>query len=151
MKWLELKVPPLAVTLVFGGFIWIIPGSHLDIESNITYSISIGVFLLGSVIAVLGVWEFKKHKTTVNPMSPEECNSLVVKGVYRLTRNPMYLGFLLWLCALGLFLIKPLSLAPILGFIFYMNYFQILPEERVLTDHFGQGYVEYKSAVRRWI
>ena len=84
-------------------------------------------------------------------MSPQESNSLVIRGIYKFTRNPMYLGFLLWLLSFGVFQRNPFSLILAAGFVLYMNYFQIIPEERVLTDSFGEDYLEYKKSVRRWI
>ena len=84
-------------------------------------------------------------------MAPQESNSLVVKGIYKFTRNPMYLGFLLWLLSLGFFLGSLTSLVLVLGFVLYMSYFQIIPEESILEDKFGKNYLEYKKNVRRWI
>lgn len=151
MKWLELKIPPLIVALIFGSLIWVIPTPYKIVNTTITYGASGLFFLIGSLISLLGVWEFRKQKTTVNPMAPQESNSLVIKGIYKFTRNPIYLGFLFWLLSLGALLGNPLSLFPTIGFVFYMNYFQILPEERILADSFGEDYLEYKKSVRRWI
>lgn len=151
MKWLELKIPPLLVALIFGVLIWATP-SPIKISNSIVLYVFSGIlFFIGCIVSVLGVWEFKKQKTTVNPMNPQDSNSLVIKGIYKLTRNPMYLGFLLWLLSLGFFLRNPFSLILAVGFVFYMNYFQILPEERVLADNFGEDYLEYIKTVRRWI
>ena len=151
MKWLELKIPPLLVAVIFGALIWAMPSTYEVSNSIALYVFSGVLFFIGCLVSVLGVWEFKKQKTTVNPMSPQESNSLVIRGVYKFTRNPMYLGFLLWLLSLGVFLRNPYSLILAVGFVLYMNYFQILPEERVLTNSFGEDYLEYKKSVRRWI
>jgi protein-S-isoprenylcysteine O-methyltransferase Ste14 len=151
MKWLELKVPPLLVALIFAALIWGMPSSYEIINSIALYAFSWVLFFIGCLVAFLGVWEFKKQKTTVNPMSPEESNSLAIRGVYKYTRNPMYLGFLLWLLSLGIFLRNPFSLILLAGFVLYMNYFQIHPEERILANSFGEDYLEYKKSVRRWI
>lgn len=148
---LELKVPPLFVTLIFALFIWALPVPCKMFNATIVYGASSALFIVGSVFSLLGVWEFRKQKTTVNPMTPQESNNLVIKGVYKITRNPMYLGFLLWLLSLVLLLENLLALFPIVGFVFYMNRFQIIPEERILNDKFGQAYCEYKRNVRRWI
>jgi len=151
MKWLELKIPPLLVALIFGALIWALPSPYEKSNSMVLYVLSGILFFIGSMVSVLGVWEFKKQKTTVNPMSPQESNSLVIRGIYKFSRNPMYLGFFLWLLSLGIFLRNPFSLILAAGFILYMNYFQIFPEERVLADSFGEDYLEYKNSVRRWI
>jgi protein-S-isoprenylcysteine O-methyltransferase Ste14 len=151
MKWLELKIPPLLVALVFGVLNWIIPFQNKIDNTMVLYVVSLILFSIGSIVSILGVWEFRKQKTTVNPMSPQESNSLVIKGVYAFTRNPMYLGFLFWLLSLGVFLGSPISLILATGFVLYMNCFQIVPEERSLEKKFGEEFQIYKKSVRRWI
>ncbi len=151
MKWLELKIPPLLVALIFGVFIWAMPNPYKIDNPTVTNGFSGILFLIGSSISILGVWEFRKQKTTVNPMNPQDSNSLVIKGIYKFTRNPMYLGFLLWLLSYGLFIGNGLLLLPIIGFVFYINQFQILPEERILEQKFGENFQIYKKSVRRWL
>jgi protein-S-isoprenylcysteine O-methyltransferase Ste14 len=151
MKWLELKIPPLLVALIFGFLIWVMQ-FQVEIDNTIVlYIVSIILFSIGSIVSILGVWEFRKQKTTVNPMSPQESNSLVMKGIYTFTRNPMYLGFLLWLFSLGVLLRNPISLIAIVLFVIYMNIFQIIPEENILEEKFGKEYLKYKENVRRWL
>lgn len=151
MKWLELKIPPLLVALIFGFLIWVMQ-FQVEIDNTIVlYIVSIILFSIGSIVSILGVWEFRKQKTTVNPMSPQESNSLVMNGIYTFTRNPMYLGFLLWLFSLGVLLRNPISLIAIVLFVIYMNIFQIIPEENILEEKFGKEYLKYKENVRRWL
>lgn len=150
MKWLELKIPPLLVALTFGFLIWVMPFQVKIDDTMVLYIVSIILFSTGSIVSILGVWEFRKQKTTVNPMSPQESNSLVVKGIYTFTRNPMYLGFLLWLLSFGVFSRNPISLIAIVLFVIYMNMFQIIPEENILEGKFGKEYLKYKENVRRW-
>ena len=151
MKWLELKIPPLLAALIFGFLIWVMQ-FEVEIDNTIVlYIVSIILFSIGSIVSILGVWEFRKQKTTVNPMSPQESNSLVMKGIYTFTRNPMYLGFLLWLFSLGVLLRNPISLIAIVLFVIYMNIFQIIPEENILEEKFGKEYLKYKENVRRWL
>lgn len=78
MKWFELKIPPLLVTLIFGGAIWIIPNPFKVKNLMVLYAIASILFFIGSLVSILGVREFRKQKTTVNPMSPQESNSLVI-------------------------------------------------------------------------
>lgn len=151
MKWLELKIPPLLVTLIFGVLIWAMPSPYEMSNSMVLYVLSGILFFIGSLVSVLGVWEFKKQKTTVNPMSPQESNSLVIRGIYKFSRNPMYLGFLLWLSSYGFFIGNCLFPIPIIGFVFYMNQFQIIPEEKILEQKFGEDFQIYKKSVRRWL
>jgi protein-S-isoprenylcysteine O-methyltransferase Ste14 len=82
-------------------------------------------------------------------MTNEE--TLVTHGVYRISRNPMYLGFLLFLIGTGFFVANISALLLIMIFVLYMNRFQIEPEEKHLENSFGQTYIDYKTRVRRWI
>ena len=107
--------------------------------------------LLGVIVCLLGVLEFKRAKTTVNPTKPQSSSSLVRRGIYGLTRNPMYLGFLLilagWATAMGSFV----AFMALPAFVVYMNRFQIEPEERALTSIFGDDFKKYCSEARRWV
>jgi protein-S-isoprenylcysteine O-methyltransferase Ste14 len=75
----------------------------------------------------------------------------VISGIYKLSRNPMYLGFLLVLVGWAVFLSNALAFVFVPAFIFYMNRFQIDPEEKALVGKFGQEFVDYKSRVRQWL
>lgn len=94
---------------------------------------------------------FRMVKTTVNPTKPDATSSLVVTGVYRLSRNPMYVGALIVLVGWAVFLSHPLPVLFLPTFVAYMNRFQIAPEERALSGKFGAEYETYKKAVRRWL
>ena len=108
--------------------------------------------LVSALFAILsGIVSFRQARTTVNPMKPETATTLVTSGVFRYTRNPMYLGMLLVLLAWAAFLASPASLAGVIAFVIYMRHFQIRPEEAALTSLFGQAYLEYRQRVRRWL
>jgi protein-S-isoprenylcysteine O-methyltransferase Ste14 len=109
------------------------------------------VVFVGVGAIILGAISFRRVKTTVNPMKPGSTSSLVVEGLYRITRNPMYLGSLLILFGWAIFLSNPLSLALIVVYVAYMNRFQISPEERTLEALFRDEYQTYKTKVRRWL
>jgi protein-S-isoprenylcysteine O-methyltransferase Ste14 len=151
MKKLELKVPPVLLTGIFATIIYILPAPFHFTHPILSIAGGIMVFGIGSVVSVLGVLEFKKHKTTVNPITPEKSSELVQRGIYKYTRNPMYLGFMLWLVALTVYKGNPIALIPIFGFVLYMNLFQIIPEERNLELLFGESFLNYKRDVRRWL
>jgi len=150
---LELKVPPLAVVLVTGALMWLgawaVPTLGFLLPGR--YIIAAGTALVGAIICLLGVASFKRAKTTVNPMKPESSSSLVTSGIYRLTRNPMYLGFLLILLGWAATLSNGLAFVPVPAFVLYMNLFQIRPEERALDARFGPQFAAYQGRVRRWI
>lgn len=107
--------------------------------------------LVGLAFDLAGLLAFRSHRTTVNPLSPHKASALVTGGVYRITRNPMYVGmaFLLLAWAVHLSALLPL-LGPVL-FVLYITRFQIQPEERVLQQLFGEAYTDYRRAVRRWL
>jgi protein-S-isoprenylcysteine O-methyltransferase Ste14 len=109
-------------------------------------------YLLAASGGVLALWAallFRRHKTTSHPYA--EATSLVISGPYRFSRNPMYLGLLLTLIGLGLWLqsLSALLLAPL--FVFVINRCNIIPEERRLIDCFGEVYEIYQAQTRRWI
>lgn len=113
--------------------------------------VAAGLATIGVIVALLGVASFRRAGTTVNPLQPAAASHLVVSGIYRWTRNPMYLGMLLVLLGWGLFLANVLAFLSALAFIPLMNRLQIGPEERILTATFGPVFISYQSAVRRWI
>lgn len=150
---LELKVPPVVLGLLTAALMglgaWSVPRLGFPVPGR--HYIAGGVALAGAFISILGVVSFKRAKTTVNPMRPETSSSLVVAGIYRVTRNPMYLGFLMILLGGAAWLSNVLALLPIAGFVIYMTVFQIRPEERALEVLFGPEFAAYKERVRRWI
>jgi protein-S-isoprenylcysteine O-methyltransferase Ste14 len=87
----------------------------------------------------------------VNPLKPQTASALVASGIYRYTRNPMYLGMLVVVVGWAVFLANVLSALAIVLFPAYITRFQIKPEERVLLSLFGEQYVHYSHQVRRWL
>ena len=153
MRGLELKVPPPAVALVTAVLMWLVSRATaaLAFEFPAGNILAIGLAAAGIIIAVAGVVTFRRARTTLNPTKPESSSSLVSWGIYRITRNPMYLGLLLELTGWAIFLSNWLAFVFLPVFIVYINRFQIVPEERVLTSLFGREFVAYQSRVRRWI
>ena len=153
MRWLELKVPPPAVALLLGAAMWwLAPHSPaLEWPQALRAGLALLLVSIGGAFDMAGLWAFRQRRTTVNPLRPANASALVTGGVYRITRNPMYVGmacFLLawavWLGALGAFL------GPV-AFIAYITQFQIKPEERVLAGLFGADFTDYTRRVRRWL
>ncbi len=107
--------------------------------------------LIGALTCVTGVVSFRRAKTTVNPMKPNSTSSLVISGIYKYTRNPMYLGLVLVLLGWAAFLSNLAALALLPAFVLYINRFQIMPEENVLASSFPHAYAAYRARVRRWI
>ena len=150
---LELRVPPVALVFLFGALMWglalALPGMRYEVPGRVP--ISMALLFGGAAISAAGVAAFRRARTTVNPMTPGASSTLVAVGVYKLTRNPMYVGFALALAAWAVFLQSPVTLAGVVGFVGYMTRFQIHPEERALEATFGQSLRDYKERVRRWI
>lgn len=150
---MKLKVPPVAVLLVavllLAAGHWLLPGLSLSLPGQVSAALLFG--LAGIVPGIQAVVEFIARKTTVNPMEPEKATTLVTDGIYRFSRNPMYLGLLCLLLAFALFwgTLTVIVVAPL--FVWYMTEFQIKPEEDSLRQVFGAEYEAYLSDVRRWI
>jgi protein-S-isoprenylcysteine O-methyltransferase Ste14 len=153
MHTLELKVPPVFVVLVAGVLMWIVAWAvpSLDFRFAARNAVAAIVVCAGALICLCGVVSFRRAHTTVNPLKPESATSLVVAGIYKLTRNPMYLGLLLALLGWAISLSNVLSFVWLPAFILYMNRFQIAPEERALAALFGPTFEDYKARTRRWI
>jgi protein-S-isoprenylcysteine O-methyltransferase Ste14 len=106
---------------------------------------------VGAAFALSGVVAFRRAKTTVDPLRPASTSTLVSSGVFKVTRNPMYVGMLFLLLAWAAYLWSAWSLLGVLGFAAFISRFQIQPEESVLSGLFGAEYAEYKARVRRWL
>jgi len=149
---LELKIPPPVVAFFCVAAMWGLTklSSEFDFDFSYRKSVALVLLIVGLVIDILALTSFKKNQTTINPMQPEQSSILITSGIYKFSRNPMYLGLLLILTACVMFLgSTPFIMLPI--FIFYITRFQILPEEIILQKKFPKSYVLYKSRVRRWI
>ena len=153
MKSLELRVPPLLVLLLAGLLMGLIAVATppLAWSPTLRWGGAAAAILLGAITALVGVFTFRRARTTVNPMRPEAASSLVANGIYRYTRNPMYLGMLLVLIGWAVYLARPWALLVLPAFVVYMNRFQIGPEERALEAIFGAEFDAYRNRVRRWL
>jgi protein-S-isoprenylcysteine O-methyltransferase Ste14 len=153
LNFLELKIPPVALMFVTGGLMWLVswslPAGAVVVPGRILLAVTPA--FAGAIVSALGVVAFRRASTTVNPMKPEYTSSLVSSGVYRVSRNPMYLGFLLILLGWALFLANIFAFLALPDFLFYMNRFQIEPEERALGLRFGKSFATYTAEVRRWL
>ena len=114
-------------------------------------AIALALVASGLVLDLRGALAFRRARTTVNPLAPGKTSAIVATGVYRITRNPMYLGMLAMLMGVAVFLAAPAALLGPGAFVAYITRFQILPEERALTGKFGEPYLSYCRQVRRWL
>ncbi|MBV6422900.1 MAG: hypothetical protein NAOJABEB_00687 [Steroidobacteraceae bacterium] len=154
MRQLEHRIPPPVVALLTALAMWLVTRLPTPLPLSLPFAARIAVAMvlatLGVAFAVAGVLAFRAARTTVNPITPEAATALVRTGVYRLTRNPMYLGLLLCLTAWAVWLTNLLSFCVLPAFVAYMNRFQIGPEERALRARFGREFEEFAARVRRW-
>ena len=153
MRALEHKIPPPVVALLVGAAMWGISlvTPPIEIPALIRVVAAFTIAVAGVVIAVSGVVAFRRASTTVNPLKPETASSLVTCGVFRFTRNPMYVGLALALLGWAVYLSSIVAYLGPLVFVLYMNRFQIAPEERALTALFGPAFADYRGRVRRWL
>lgn len=150
---LELLIPPPLLLLATALLMWIfavfLTFAKIDIPARTI--IGTTAFTLGVLIDVCAVIQFWRAKTTVNPISVHNTTRLVTTGLYRFSRNPMYIGQLLILIAWAIYLRNVLSMFWIPAYIFWIERFQIVPEERLLEAKFRGTFIAYARRVRRWV
>lgn len=153
MRALELTIPPPVVALVVGAAMWL--ASEQRISLPLPFTVRLAAFAViavaGGAFALAGDLEFKRARTTINPFKPENSTTLVTSGIYRVTRNPMYVGLTLVLVGWAAFLCSAWALPGPVVFVLYITRFQVVPEERALAVKFGAAYAQYTAHVRRWL
>lgn len=149
---LALKVPPLVLVALAAAAMWLLPAVAATPHLGPWHAwLCAALALLGAAICLAGVLAFRQARTTVDPLHPAAATSLVVRGIYRYTRNPMYLGFLVALLAWALYLAKLSAFLVLPLFVWYLSVFQIRPEEVALRERFGADFDAYAARVRRWL
>ncbi len=153
MNGLETKVPPPVVTLCFALLMWLVSPvvPIINLSEMLRLSLVILVVVLAMFFLLAGAVSFRLAKTTVNPLKPEQATAMVDSGIFRVSRNPMYVGFALFLVAWAVYLQSVWLLVGVILFVLYITRFQILPEERALTALFGDEFIAYQAKVRRWL
>jgi protein-S-isoprenylcysteine O-methyltransferase Ste14 len=149
----SLRLPPLVVAPLVALLMWLVA------RGTPAWSIAfpgiqlVAWALLASAMAVgmAGLAAFRNARTTVNPLQPDKASALVTNGIYRHTRNPMYLAVAMVLLAWGLLLGHAVAPCGVAVFVAWMNRYQIAPEERALAGLFGAEFERYRREVRRWL
>ena len=153
MQALELKVPPPILALLLAAAMW--GASSLEpriaIADSFRWAAALVIALAGAAFDVLGLLAFRRSRTTIDPLKPQRASTFVTSGIYRVTRNPMYVGLLFFLVAWAVFLGALWPFAGPALFVPYVTRFQIEPEERILARLFGDDYSRYTTRVRRWL
>ena len=145
---LDTKIPPPIVTLIILAFIYLFKTNEYKLNTEL---ISIITLSIGLIFIFSAVFQFIRTKTTVNPTKPHKTTSLVITGTFKISRNPMYLGMLLIIISYSFYESSIISLILIPFFIFFINKFQIEPEEFEMRKKFGKEYDDYCKKVDRWI
>lgn len=147
------KVPPPLLMIFTGAVMWLVASSPFGFRFSLpsTPEIRTLVIVIGALFVVSGIVRFARLKTTVNPFKLDESTRLATSGIYRISRNPMYLGLALMLVGWGIHLGSPINIICIAAFMAYMTQFQIKPEEAALKRLFGEEFEDYCRRVRRWL
>lgn len=149
---MKIKLPPVLVMIIFGGLMYVLAKFLPVGDFNFFGRRELALFLmvLGFLVIFISVAQFSRAKTTTDPINPEKASRLITTGIYKYTRNPMYLGMLLFLLAFGLKLGNAFNTLLAAGFVSYMNRFQIKGEEEALMAMFAKEYNIYCKLTRRW-
>lgn len=146
-------IPPplvmlLSATLMWALHLWLPLGQLITTPWNYFAALPV---VIGRVITVAAGRRFRQARTTFDPSKPREASCLVTGGVFRVSRNPMYLGLLLLLVGWALWLgtVSPWLVLPLFVIIISVAY--IVPEEHALEERFGETYFAYRHSVGRWI
>ncbi len=142
MRALELKLPPPALALLIAVAMWgvSLATSRFEISATLRFAAVVSFAIVGFGFAISGVLAIRRARTTISPIKPEAATSLVTSGVYRFTRNPMYLGLCFVLLAWAVFLSSAWAFLGPGAFVLYINRFQIAPEENALSKLFGPAF-----------
>lgn len=146
-------IPPIFQVIICGGVSSLIANKTERFDYSWTGTSLLGAILIfaGILLIIAALGEFKRAKTTINPMDPSKAQNLVADGLYKYTRNPMYLSLLLLLIGYAILQSDFLALLGPVLFLVMMTELQIKPEESALREKFGAAYEAYCQRTRRWI
>lgn len=153
MSFLDHKIPPPVIGALTAIAMWgaAALGPQFTLPEAVRMIAVAVLVATGLAIDLLGLLAFRGSRTSVNPLQPRRASALVTGGIYRVTRNPMYLGMTLLLLAWAVYLSSWPAFAGPVVFVLYITRFQILPEERALQANFGEAFTSYAARVRRWL
>ena len=148
---IKTKFPPPLVALTFGFLINYTKNIFPKIEVKNEFIFGSFMIISGLIIILSAIILFKKYQTAITPLNPSNATKLITDGIYKFSRNPMYLGLLLVLSGISIILNPIGGFFFISLFILYLNFMQIIHEESAMLDLFKDDFLEYKENVRRWI
>lgn len=149
---MKLKLPPVLIFVIFSILMYVLSlvlpfGDFEFFGREVLILFLLG---MGALVRLISLIQFYIAKTSIDPRTPSKASDLVTNGLYKFSRNPMYLALLMVLLAWGLWLGNAFNTLLAAGFVGYLNKFQIIPEEKALSDIYGKAYKHYCTQVRRW-
>lgn len=144
--------PPLIyLGFLFAGWglgrLIVTPGFGLD--GDIRRGLAVVLVIGGLTLEAMALGLFRRLGTPPQPWKPT--TALATGGVYRFSRNPIYLGFTLIYAGFAVAMNSPLALAGLLPCLIVIDRFVVAREERYLDVKFGQEWRAYRARVRRWL
>jgi protein-S-isoprenylcysteine O-methyltransferase Ste14 len=149
---IDARIPPPVVAAACGAAMWALD-RYVDVarfQAAWLAPAAMALLAAGLLLAGAAVASFIAARTSINPLKPANASRLITTGVFRFSRNPIYLADLMLLAAFAAWLGNGLNVAVLAAFVCYINRFQIAPEERALMERFGDDYAAYCARVRRW-
>ena len=144
-------IPPPIVTLICALLIYLTKPFFFELTFNYSDLMSLVFLISGLIIILISFERFKKEKTTINPIKIEKASSLITNGIFKYSRNPMYLGMVLILISVGVKFNFYGGFIIVVFFVLFITYFQILPEEKAMLKLFDKDFINYKNKTRRWL
>jgi len=145
------KIPPPIVTFICGLAIYFSKSFFNQFFSYSNNLISLFLLILGLAVFISAVKSFSIQQTTINPLEPRQASSLVTSGIFKFSRNPMYLGMLIILLSITFKFNLIGGMITSLFFYIFITKFQIIPEEVAMNELFGNEFIDYSKKTRRWI
>lgn len=146
-------LPPPAALFLAGLLAWLLaralPAWRVALPGQ--QGVAIALAVAGASLMLAAALSLLAARTSLNPLNPERASVLVAVGAFALSRNPIYLGDALLLCAWLVWLGQPLGLLALAGFVLWLDRVQIPAEERALARRFGADWQAYRARVRRWL
>ena len=150
---LENRIPPpiVALLVALAMLATRFDAGRLPVDRTWRVAIAAVLVVAGLGVSLSAAIAFRRARTTVNPVHIERASTLVTGGVFRLSRNPMYLGLACLLTAWAAMLATPWAFVGPAAFVAFITRFQIAPEERLLAARFGEAFLSWRRRVRRWL
>jgi protein-S-isoprenylcysteine O-methyltransferase Ste14 len=150
---LELKIPPDVIWVAVAGLMWLASRVAVGFgaEEPLRRPLALMLIVVGTGLIVAARMALERAGTTWHPTEPGRTTVLVASGVYRLSRNPTYLGMEIVLLSWAVVLASPAAALVSALFVVYVDRFQIRPEESALSVSLGAAYGDYMKRVRRWV